>query len=1158
LALVSSFLFVSSSAADAAVPGPGWRIESFATPSDFSGGSGSYRVTATNAGSEAMGSEETDGSPITLTDTVPAGLEVTGVQFFWAGPEAINTLGTGPGGINIGEGLCEPGATPVACHFPVALKPDETLTMAVDVTVQAGAGESLTNMASVSGGGPVGASTSAQNANDSVATPFGVSAFDSFVTGSDGAPDTQAGAHPYEYTTSIDLDNEYRPVLIGGGETEDTSVQDLKDVAVDLPLGFVGSALAAPTCTLAQLSSAAGCPADTTIGHLSTEPIAGEADTAVNSPLWNMVPEHGVAAEFGFIDALKGTHVLDASVAPTPAGYVLRTTSPDTTEIELTRIVASVYGDPAVRDGSGNTPVAMFTNPSDCSGEPLRSAIHMDSWESPGSYEADGAPDFGGANWASGTSESPPVTGCDELHFEGSIAAQPETTRAATPSGLAVELKIPQVASPEALATPPLRDASVTLPAGLTVNPAAASGLEACSEAQIGWLGKFGPKGEELPNEGLTNFAAGAPTCPEASKIGSVEVITPLLAHPLEGAVYLAAEHENPFGSLLAGYIVIDDPTTGIIVKVPGELKVNEETGQITGVFNENPQTPFSDLKLRFFGGARGELATPESCGTYTTNGILTPWSYPESGPAAEVSDSFQINQDAGGGACSPPGFTPSFASGTGSNSAGGYSSFVTTVSRDDGEQTLGSVNVTTPPGLLGILTNVVQCPEPQAQKGECGPESLIGETSAALGVGPEPYWVTGGKVYLTGPYNNGPFGLSIVVPTTAGPFTLTGNAGYGKEVVRASIRVDPYTSQITVVSDRLPQIIEGIPLRIRTVNVTINRPNFIFNPTDCNPLAVSGTIASTEGATASVSSPFQVANCANLKFKPSISFSTNGKTSKQNGADLITKVTYPSAPQGTYANIGYVKVELPKALPSRLTTLQKACLAKVFEENPAKCPPESKIGYATVHTPVLPVPLEGPAIFVSHGGEAFPSLTMVLRGYGVTIDLVGTTFISKAGITSTTFKTVPDTPFSTFELVLPQGPYSALTANGNLCKQKLVIPNEWVGANGALLRQDSTLNVTGCPPAITVVSHRVKGETATIQVKVPTAGKLVASGKGLSKATKKAKGASTLTVKLTLTNGEATALSEHKGRKLKATIDLTFTSTKGEMLKAATTVIVG
>ena len=302
----------------------------------------------------------------------------------------------------------------------------------------------------------------------------------------------------------------------------------------------------------------------------------------------------------------------------------------------------------------------------------------------------------------------------------------------------------------------------------------------------------------------------------------------------------------------------------------------------------------------------------------------------------------------------------------------------------------------------------------------------------------------------------------------------------------------------------------------------------------------------------------FQVTNCAALKFAPSISFATTGKTSKSNGADLITKVSYPSAAQGTYANIGSVKVELPKALPSRLTTLQKACLAKVFEENPAKCPPESKIGYAVVHTPLLPVPLEGPAIFVSHGGEAFPSLTMVLQGYGVTVDLVGTTFISKAGITSTTFKTVPDTPFSTFELVLPQGPYSALTANGNLCKQKLVIPNEWVGANGAMLRQDSTLNVTGCAPAITVVSHSVKGKTATIQVKVPAAGKLVASGKGLSNASKTAKAATTLTVKLTLTNGEAAVLSKHKGRKLKAKINLTFTPKKGGKLKTSTTVIVG
>jgi len=479
-----------------------------------------------------------------------------------------------------------------------------------------------------------------------------------------------------------------------------------------------------------------------------------------------------------------------------------------------------------------------------------------------------------------------------------------------------------------------------------------------------------------------------------------------------------------------------------------------------------------------------------------------------------------------------------------------------TTISREDGQQQVQNVTLHYPPGDSGILTGVPLCPEAQANAGTCPESSRIGETIVSVGVGGDPFTVTGGKVYLTEHYAGAPFGLSIVNPAKAGPFNLQ----EGRPViVRAKIEIDPITAALTISTTSIPKIIDGFPLQIKHVNVLVNRPGFTFNPTSCAPQSITGTIGAWEGASSPVSDPFQVTNCKALAFAPQVSFSTNGKTSKANGADLITRIAYPSAPQGTYANVGYVKVELPKALPSRLTTLQKACTAAQFELNPANCPKESKIGYAVVHTPLLPVPLEGPAIFVSHGGEAFPSLTMVLQGYGVTIDLVGTTFISKSGITSTTFKTVPDQPFSTFELTLPQGPYSALAANGNLCTQKLVLPNEFVSqAGGAPLKQNSTVTVTGCKPAIHVVKHSVKGKTATIVVSVPAAGKLVATAKGLSKATKSSNGASTLTVKLTLTKGEAAFLGKHKGRKLKAKVKLTFTPKKGGKLKTTTTVLIG
>jgi hypothetical protein len=326
--------------------------------------------------------------------------------------------------------------------------------------------------------------------------------------------------------------------------------------------------------------------------------------------------------------------------------------------------------------------------------------------------------------------------------------------------------------------------------------------------------------------------------------------------------------------------------------------------------------------------------------------------------------------------------------------------------------------------------------------------------------------YTTAGKVFLTGPYAGAPFGLTIDASEHAGPFDL-GTGPCDCEVVRAAVAVDPHTAQLTVSSGALPTIKDGIPLQVKSVDVDINRPGFMFNPTSCDPMGVNGQLSSTEGASASVVSHFQVTNCAALAFQPAFKVTTSGKTSKANGASLDVKLSFPNKPQGSEANIKKVKVELPKQLPSRLTTLQQACLAATFDANPASCPAASVVGYARAVTPILPVPLTGPAYFVSHGGEAFPSLVVVLQGYGVTVELVGTTFISKAGVTSSTFATVPDVPVGSFELFLPQGRFSALTANANLCRIKsLVMPTEFVSQDNTVIHQKTKVAVAGCPRA--------------------------------------------------------------------------------------------
>ncbi len=354
-------------------------------------------------------------------------------------------------------------------------------------------------------------------------------------------------------------------------------------------------------------------------------------------------------------------------------------------------------------------------------------------------------------------------------------------------------------------------------------------------------------------------------------------------------------------------------------------------------------------------------------------------------------------------------------------------------------------------------------CGEAEGNAGTCGPESLIGHTTVSVGLGGNPYTVTGGEVFITGPYEGAPYGLSIVNPAKAGPFNL------GKVIVRAKIEVNPETAALTITSDStgsyaIPQILDGIPLQIKHVNVSIDRHDFTFNPTNCSPMSIGGGLTSSQGTVSALNVPFQVTNCAALKFKPIFSVSTSGKTSRAKGASLNVKLTYPKAAFGTQANIGKLKVDLPKQLPSRLTTLQKACPDTTFNANPAACPAASRVGTATATTPVLPVHLEGPAYFVSHGDQKFPELIFALSGEGVTVYVHGETFISPAGITSSTFRTVPDVPIGVFELKLPQGPYSALAANGNLCTSKLVMPTTFVGANGMSIKQSTPITATGCP----------------------------------------------------------------------------------------------
>ncbi len=1020
-----------------ALASAGFSVGSFASPTHFAVGDtvgcessvvfcDEYVVSVTD-----VGELPTDGSPVVVRDEVPVGLRVVSVQL--------------PGAV------CS--TVPVRCeHFGV-LVPDQRLEMSVRVEVESGVSGGLHNVVSVSGGGAAEVAGFEDNVVGGPAG-FGFSEFVMRPGGVDGLVDSQAGDHPYEVSFTFGLNNVLRVPPDGAGVGK-TSVQDVKDVAVDLPLGFVGSTLSAPECTLAQLSSQQECPADTRVGMITTEPntLAG-----VLSPIWNLVPEKGYPAEFGFLDGLKGSHVLYAHVVPSPVGYVLETVSPDIGQITLDHVFVTFFGDPAKRDGTGNAEVPFFTNPTICSAVSMTATAHMDSWLHPGRFHADGTPDYSDPAWVSKSSVSPPPTGCNLLSFGPELKAQPTTHTADSPSGLDFELKLAQSETAGTTATAPLRDASVAFPAGFSINPAAGDGLAACSEAQIGWEGPA-----------PADFNREQPACPEASKIGVLELESPLIRGVLKGAMYLAAQNANPFGSVFGLYVVVDDPVTGVLIKIAGRAIADPGTGQITGVFNENPQLPFSDLKLHFFGGPRAEFATPESCATFTTTSVLEPWSAPDSGPASTPSDSFPVNTGCVGG------FAPVFTALSSNVQAGAYTPFIASFSRSDTDQEMGGLSVSLPPGLEANIKGVPLCPDANAAAGTCSEASRVGSVKAGAGPGPNPLFVTG-SAYLTGPYKGAPYGLSVVVPAIAGPFN------FGNVVVRQALYIDSHDAHVTDVSDPFPTFLRptgadgntvGVPIRLRRVDVQIDRPGFTFNPTNCSKLQVSATMTSTQNQTTGLTAPFQVTNCAALKFAPKFTVTTSGKPTKAGGASLNVKLTNPVAPQGTQANIASVKVDLPKQLPSRLTTLQKACLAKTFETNPANCPAGSIIGHAKVTVPILPLPLAGPVYFVSHGGEAFPSLTIVLQGNGVTVQLVGATFISKKGITSTTFKTTPDVPFNTFELTLPQGANSALAANGNLCTANLTMPAFFHAQNGLQLHQATHITPTNCPHKHHKHSHK-------------------------------------------------------------------------------------
>jgi hypothetical protein len=694
------------------------------------------------------------------------------------------------------------------------------------------------------------------------------------------------------------------------------------------------------------------------------------------------------------------------------------------------------------------------------------------------------------------------VEGCGNVPFAPSATVTPaaKTATSDEPDGVTVDVHAPQNAGENEINTADIQDARVILPEGLTLDPPAAHELKTCSPTQIAI-------GEDRPV-----------ACPAGSKVGTVAIETDLPPNSLTGDVYLGAPTGEPIKGPPFTIYVAAESKYGAFVRLQGSVSANPSTGRLEATFNENPQLPFSDLIMTLNGGPRAPLANPLACGEGHVESLFAPYT---GGPEAFSSTSFITS-----GCPSPLPFSLAQSTTASSGNAGAFTDFTFNLARGNGQQYLSQVKTTLPAGLLGEIPSVTLCGEPQAARGTCPSSSQIGTATAAVGAGSEPYAFTG-PVYLTGAYDGAPYGLSIPIAAVAGPFN------FGTVVTRAAIAVDPHTAR-AIVTSSIPTIVAGVPLRLRTLEVEVNRPNFMFNPTNCGQLTDESTLTSTFGASQSLSSPFQVGNCSALPFKPVFHMSTNAHTSKAGGASLQVSLTQ----KPHEANIHSVYVQLPSQLPSRLTTLQKACPEATFAANPTSCRPlGAEVGTATVITPVLPGELTGSAYLVSHGGEAFPDLDLVLEGDGVTIDLTGNTRI-KGAITSSTFAAVPDAPISSFTLNLPVGPHSALAPNGNLCTVKLLAPTTIAAQSGAQVQQSTRISVGGC--GVRILSARARGHTLILRVRTLVAGRTVASGKDLRTVRRSYRKAQTFTVKLPLSRAGVRALRRHKHVSLRVHVAFT------------------
>jgi hypothetical protein len=893
---------------------------------------------------------------------------------------------------------------------------------------------------------------------------FGFRDADVAFSKADGSNANMAGTHPDAMTTTLN----FNTVL--DSESNESPDGEPRYLTVDLPPGFAGNPTATPRCSaeefIERVESQPSCPDGSAVGiaalKISFDPVPQNKLGFYFVPVYNLEPPPGVTAQLGFI-GLDVPVKINVGVRDDAEPNVVATLTNIPQAIQLFGSRLTIWGNPAssshdllrghcvdavnfteqlVSKGScpvGNPETPFLTLPRSCTG-PLTTLFAASSWLRPD-------------NWVTlpvvSHDESVPPTplgmdGCEGLGFAPDSDSQPSSSRAESAAGMRVSIDVedPGLTDKDGTAQSDVEKVVTVWPPGVTVNPSAGEGQAACTPAEYARERVDSPPG------------AG---CPEAAKIGSALVETPLLENEvLQGSLFLAAQDdpataapgaENPFDTMLAVYLVIKNPKLGIIVKQAGKVELDPISGQIVSTFEKVPQLPFSHLEVRLREGPRAPLVTPSTCGSFGSRALLTPWADPSR--TVTVPSGFTISSGIAGGPC-PSGqrpFSPGFSSGTLNNSAGSYSPFVTRLTRADGEQDLTRFSAVLPPGLVGKLAGVAKCGEAAiaAAKGKTGRQELatpscpaaaqVGRTVAGAGVGSALTYVPG-KLYLAGPFAGDPLSVVAITPAVAGPID-TGNV-----VVREAVTLDPVTAEVQIdgaASDPIPRIVKGIPLRLRDLRVYVDRDNFMLNPTSCDASQVRATVFGVE-TVARLASRFQAASCLSLGFKPRLSLRLVGRTKRAGNPALRAVVR---ARPGD-ANIGEAAVTLPHSAFLDQAHIRTICTRVQFAAD--QCPAGAVYGRARAITPLLDEPLEGP-VYLRSSNHQLPDLVAALHGV-VDVDLVGRVDSRNGGIRST-FENVPDTPVTKFVLEMRGGKKGLITNSRDLCKHKGYATAVFTGQNG-------------------------------------------------------------------------------------------------------------